>query len=358
VRKPAVFNGVHLRGVGRWLVAATALVCVTALLIVGRSTLAASLHALRHLSWAWLVPAVIAEPLSLLLVARGHRYLLEAGGGRIRLRSVVAVAYAHTAIASTLPFGGMPAGATYSFRQYGHRGIELAVAGWAFAVSWLIGNLSFAMVLAVGAATAGNSLAAVAGLATSAVYLVPCVAILLALRYPAARRSIHRRTESLVGVSRRLTGRPRKDWTATLERQLDRMASLRLPGRRYGAVFGCTLGFWILDIGIFACAIRATGSPIPWHGLLLAYGAGEAAASFGITPGGIGVVEAALSAALVAAGLHAGNAVSAALVYRLVAFWSLVVTGWIVVAVLPGRKTGTSGGGTETAALLPGILPE
>ena len=56
-----------------------------------------------------------------------------------------------------------------------------------------------------------------------------------------------------------------------------------------------------------ACAIHATGQPVPWHGLLLAYAAGAAVGSTGLTPGGFGLVEATLTAALVGVGMTSGG---------------------------------------------------
>jgi uncharacterized protein (TIRG00374 family) len=57
--------------------------------------------------------------------------------------------------------------------------------------------------------------------------------------------------------------------------------------------------------------------------LVLAWAAGALASSVRLTPGGLGVVEAALASALVAAGLPASQAVPAAIVYRLVSLWLL-----------------------------------
>jgi uncharacterized protein (TIRG00374 family) len=53
------------------------------------------------------------------------------------------------------------------------------------------------------------------------------------------------------------------------------------------------------------------------------------AGSFGITPGGLGLVEAALAGALVAAGVHTPQAVAAVLVYRLISFWLVDALGWM-----------------------------
>src|SRR5471030_3540278 len=91
---------------------------------------------------------------------------------------------------------------------------------------------------------------------------------------------------------------------------------------------------WIADCLCLAFSIRAIGVDVPWQGLVLAYGAGMAAASFGLTPGGLGVVEAVLAASLVAVGIKGHSALAAVLVYRLISFWLVMTVGWAVFAIL------------------------
>ena len=68
--------------------------------------------------------------------------------------------------------------------------------------------------------------------------------------------------------------------------------------------------------------------------MLLAYGAGLVADGLWPAPGGLGAVEAAMAASLVAAGMHAGSALAAVAVYRLLSFWMLLGIGWGVMAGL------------------------
>ncbi|MDA8380050.1 MAG: YbhN family protein [Actinomycetota bacterium] len=74
--------------------------------------------------------------------------------------------------------------------------------------------------------------------------------------------------------------------------------------RRYAgrAAFGWSLGSWGLDCACLLLSFVAVGAPVPWRGLLLAYGAGQLAATLPITPGGLGVVEGSLTIAIVAYG--------------------------------------------------------
>ena len=86
---------------------------------------------------------------------------------------------------------------------------------------------------------------------------------------------------------------------------------------------------WLADCACLACAIRATGEPVPWAGLLLAYGAGAVAGSTGVTPGGFLIVEAALTAALAATGMPPTRALAAVVAYRLVNFWMILLGGGV-----------------------------
>ena len=143
----------------------------------------------------------------------------------------------------------------------------------------------------------------------------------------------------LVGFSRRVFGVPAQGVDG-LDEFLDRVASLRLPWRGYAEVFGLAVLNWIADCGALACAIKAAGQPVPWHSLLLVYGAGAAVGSTGITPGGFALVELALTAALTAAGLHRSAALAAVLAYRLVNFWMILIGGWMLMALLAHRRIG------------------
>ena len=73
----------------------------------------------------------------------------------------------------------------------------------------------------------------------------------------------------------------------------------------------------------------AIDAPIPWTGLLLAYGAGQLAATLPITPGGLGVVEGSITVALVAFGGAETSTAYAVLLYRIISFWFILVLGWL-----------------------------
>jgi hypothetical protein len=78
----------------------------------------------------------------------------------------------------------------------------------------------------------------------------------------------------------------------------------------------------------------AIDAPIPWKGLLLAYGAGQLAATLPITPGGLGVVEGSITVALVAFGGAESSTVDAVLLYRVISFWLILALGWLFIGQL------------------------
>jgi len=73
--------------------------------------------------------------------------------------------------------------------------------------------------------------------------------------------------------------------------------------------------------------------------VLLVWSAGVGAASFSPTPGGIGVVEVTMTAALVASGLHGPQAVAAVLFYRIVNSKFIITTVCLVHRWFHQRRT-------------------
>jgi hypothetical protein len=130
--------------------------------------------------------------------------------------------------------------------------------------------------------------------------------------------------------SRALTGRPRGDAHAQLERIMGWVTTVRLGWSQIGRIVGWAAGNWVLDCACFALMFSAVGAPIPWKGLLLAYGAGQLAANLPITPGGLGAVEGTITIALVAFGGARTSTVAAVLLYRILSFWLVLAVGWLL----------------------------
>ena len=90
-------------------------------------------------------------------------------------------------------------------------------------------------------------------------------------------------------------------------------------------------GILLLNLGYIACltvCVWAFGGSAPLAAIAVVYLAGATIGQAAPTPGGLGAVEAALSAGLTAAGIPGGIAVSSVLLFRLTTFWLPTIPGW------------------------------
>jgi putative heme transporter len=320
-----------------------AIAVLVSVIVIERGTLAESLHVLAHLNWAWFLLGLASEAISLSSFGLSRLQLMRVSGRPPSFTTVMAITYAANALSISVPFAGAELALVFSYRQFRRHGVDAATTGWMLALSAIFSTSALALLLAIGALAGSASLASAAGFLGAFVFIVPAAAVLLALRFENVRELLHRIIAWLVSLSRSVLGVPAQGVDG-LDEFLDRVASLRLPWPRYAEVFGLAVLNWTADCGALACAIKAAGQPVPWHNLLLVYGAGAAVGSTGITPGGFALVELALTAALTAAGLHRSTALAAVLAYRLVNFWLILIGGWILIAVLARRPIAPGAG--------------
>jgi putative heme transporter len=326
----------------RTAVAVLAAAAVVAGIVLGRHTLAESLQKLTGLDWTWFVAATACECISLAAFGLSRRRLLRADGNKAGFASVMAITYASNALSMTVPFAGAQLAVVFSYRQFRRRGLGQAITGWALAVSAILSMSALAVVIIAGSLASGASVASAVGFAGAALLILPAVAILVALRSQRLRRMLSVALARLITVAWRLVRRPPGKAADALEDILDRVASIRMSWPRYAEVFGLALVNWLGDCACLACAIRAAGQPVPWGGLLLAYAAGAAVGSTGLTPGGFALVEATLTAALVAAGMNTSAALTSVLAYRLINFWMILIGGWTAMIVLTRVRSHTA----------------
>jgi glycosyltransferase 2 family protein len=94
----------------------------------------------------------------------------------------------------------------------------------------------------------------------------------------------------------------------------------RQPGKAVWLFGGAAVGK-LAYISAFAVSCRALGIDLPFEQLGLLYMTANTVASAAPTPGGLGAIEAALTAALTGAGVDSGVALAAVLVFRLFTYW-------------------------------------
>ncbi|MBD0291945.1 MAG: flippase-like domain-containing protein [Jiangellaceae bacterium] len=124
--------------------------------------------------------------------------------------------------------------------------------------------------------------------------------------------------------------RARAVWDDFTRRGLPRLLDvLGNPRKLTEAVGGTLLQAAALVFCFYAC-IRALGSDVNIAALAVVQLVGNTVGSAVPTPGGLGAVEAALTAGVTALGVGSGVGVSAVLLFRIVTFWLPILPGWIL----------------------------
>jgi uncharacterized protein (TIRG00374 family) len=304
------------------------------LVLSKRGALATSFGRLGHPHWTWIPVALALEGLSMATFAAMQRRLLTAGGKRIRRRPMMATIFAANALSVSVPLAGPELGAAFTFQRFKKLGADTSLASWTLLFGGLVSWVGAIVVLGVGGALRGNVIVTGAAVFAALVALAAGVALRAAVGHSHLHRSAER---PVVWVIRRVSpylSRPVEDPHAAINGWIEGLQSLRLSKSAWSEVGGWGLCNWLTDAGVLAVSLLAIGASVPWHSLLLVYGLAMVVGSLGITPGGIGLVEGTLCLGLVGAGLPAALALAAVLLYRLVSFWLVMATGWLVLLYL------------------------
>lgn len=246
---------------------------------------------------------------------------------------VISSQLAGNALARIAPGGGA-VGAALQYKMLVQAGIERAraVAGLTAANLLTFGVVLALPILAIPTLVRGGvdtSLveAAVIGLFVFAA-LFAVSAVLLAFDGPLAwigmtvqrvRNRLRRESVPIAGLADRLL--------------LERDRILATLGPRWKRALLATVGRWAFDYGTLLAALAAVGSTPRPALVLLAFCAAQVLAQIPATPGGLGFVEAGLTATLALAGVGAGAAVLATFAYRLFQYWLPLPFGLVGVAM-------------------------
>jgi len=337
---PGCRPGARRRGGGRTARAVTTAATVAGLAaaaVAGHRALAASFGLLDHPRWAWVLVAAALESASMAAFAIMLRRLLAAGGTAVSVGRMLATTYAANALSVSIPLAGPEVATAFTFRRFSRQGAGATLAGWSLLAGGVFSFAAAALVVAGGGLVSGNFLVTGIGVATAAVL----VALGAAARRPWLRAALEPLAARTLRHWPRRLRRPAGDPREIVRAWADRLGSIRLSPSGSVTVTALALTNWLADAAVLAVGIHAAGAAVPWHDLLLVYGSGIAAQSLALTPGGLGVAEGTISAALVAAGLPASRALAAVLFYRLASFWLVASAGWLIVLWLrrPRRAT-------------------
>jgi glycosyltransferase 2 family protein len=189
-------------------------------------------------------------------------------------------------------------------------------------VSQVVAFALHILLLVVFAAIAGTGTKSAIRPPTWAYFVVAGLFVLagIVLAVPAGRRLVRARLSPTFG------------------QVLPRLLEVAQQPRKLAEGIGGALLLSFAYILCLAACVAAFGRSVPFAKIGFVYMTGSALGSIIPTPGGLGAVEAALTAGLTAAGVPGAVAVSAVLLFRLLTFWLPVPAGYAALNYLERQQ--------------------
>lgn len=255
-----------------------------------------------------------------------YAFVLTAVMPGLSMAQAVVVNQSSTAVANTMPAGGV-LGIGVSYRFYGSWGhtrtaitLNVLLTG--------IGNIACKLglpIIALGLLAAGGD--ASSGLLAAAIVGVAVLAVVAtfgAVGLSSERMAQHvgRIVGGLVTRVRSWFRKPPQGDGVAVAVQFRRQAIDLLRNRGVRLTAGM-LTYHATQFALLFVALRAVGvtaGQVSWAQALAAYSTASLLGALPITPGGVGLVELGMAAALIAAGAPNAEAVAAVLVYRTVSY--------------------------------------
>ena len=209
-------------------------------------------------------------------------------------------------------------GVALNIRYLQRRKIPAPVAAASVGVSQVMAFVLHILLLVVSIAVAGAADKHPFRPPTWSYFVLAGLVVLagVVIAVPAGRRLLRARVQPMLGQI------------------LPRLLEVAQQPRKLAEGLGGALLLTVAYILCLAACVQAFHGSAAIAGIAVVYLTGSALGSIIPTPGGVGAVEAALTAGLVAAGLHGTEAASAVLLFRLLTFWLPVPFGWAALSYL------------------------
>ena len=304
----------------RWRTVVSAIALTfAAFLLIGQLSKVDLLGALRQTNLAWFALAVAGSGLTYLAAAENLAAFVPKRLSVVR-GFLVQLSSAFVGIAMPATVGHVAVNARYLSRQNLDGGSITA----AVAMSQIVNVVTTVLLLIVFGLLTGSGI--------SRFHIAPSADLLIGLAVIAAISAIL----LLVPETRRrfntaIWPRLRGVWP----RLLDAASQPLRLGLGMLANLLLTFGYLIA----FIASLRALGAHPAILPAAVVYLAGNTVGSAAPTPGGLGAVEAVLSAGLTAIGVPAHEAIPSVLIFRIATFWLPIPAGWISYVVL--HRNGT-----------------
>ena len=322
------------------VVSVLVMVCVFAVLFPSIGSYQQALAELRAVPVIWAVALVVAGVANIALFP----LTVVVSIPELPYRHCFVESQSGFVISNTIPGGGaITVGTQFAIlTRYRVRPAVAAAAVSADAIWTYLLTLSMPTLALVLLAAEGRSAAGYAGVAAiGAVVVVLSVVIIgLVLRSDRGAARIGRLAER---VASRALRRRHRDTPPIAGLLVEfRSNAAELVRTRWGPITVANVVTQLTPLVVLLCAAGGLGlvpSPVSLIELFAAYSLAIVLASFPITPGGLGTVDAALVGLLVAFGADTSTAVAADLVWRLVWFLPQVLAGVVTLGVyLLGKR--------------------
>ncbi len=296
----------------------------------------------------WLGVALLATAVAVVAFSWVQRRLVVDLGGELSRWRSVELTLTSGAISMALP-AGSALGAGYTYRRLRRTGLSSADAGVGMVGS--AGLLSVTLVAAylalTGPALFDRLVAELGAIVGTALVLLTVVVIVVgARRVRTVRTGIGNRTHGVASADRMpVTAVPERRFEVRRDRIAGtvragigrlrsyvgalRLTAASLPAATWRSGAGWALVKWVADFAVLAGAVLAVGAGVDFIAVASVYVGVQILRQIPITPGGVGVIEAALLAGLIAAGAAAAPAAAAVVIYRGLTFWLTLAAGAI-----------------------------
>ena len=277
-------------------------------LLAGELGRASLRSVLQEADWRWTIAALA---LSAATYAAATEALIGFVPGRLSFRRTLLAQLASSFVTLVTP--AAVGGATLNIRYLQRQKIPAAVAAASVGVAQVVAFVLHVLLIIVFAAIAGSSGSEPIHPPPQWAWFVLAGLVLIALvvlAIPAGRRMLRARLSPMLG------------------QVLPRLVEVAQQPGKLARGIGGTLLLSVCYILCLAACVAAFSRSVPIAKIGLVYLTGSAIGSIIPTPGGIGAVEAALTAGLTAAGVPGAVAASAVLLFRLLTFWLPIPFGW------------------------------
>ena len=290
---------------------------VAAYLLAGELDRSSLTNVLRSANWHW---SIAALALSAVTYVAATWSLSGFVADRLSFFRTLLVQLAGSFVTLVTP--AAVGGAALNIRYLQRRKIPAPVAAASVGVAQVIAFILHIILLVVFIAVAGAGTKDSIKPPTWAYFVLAglVVAALAVLAVPAGRRLLRARVSPLLG------------------QVLPRLLEVAQHPRKLAEGIGGALLLSAAYILCLAACVAAFGRSVPIASIAVVYLTGSAIGSIIPTPGGLGAVEAALTAGLTATGVPGAVAVSSVLLFRLLTFWLPVPAGWAALNYLERKQ--------------------